>query len=79
MKNTLSDFEAISEKYRNGLMIALRGRRFQIPSNTGPGGGTQQATAGGEANQAPRKPSSPAPTDGRLRMKKGALSVAENT
>ncbi|EOM9786072.1 lytic transglycosylase domain-containing protein [Escherichia coli] len=72
----LKRLEAIFEKYRNGLMIGPAGTPLKIPSNTGPGGGTQQATAGGEANQAPRKPSSPAPvpaapTDGRLRDKKG--------
>ncbi|HAV9064755.1 TPA: lytic transglycosylase domain-containing protein [Escherichia coli] len=72
----LKRLEAIFEKYRNGLMIGPAGTPLKIPSNTGPGGGTQQATAGGEANQAPRKPSSPAPvpaapTDGRLRDEKG--------
>ncbi|UIV45758.1 lytic transglycosylase domain-containing protein [Escherichia coli] len=71
----LKRLEAIFEKYRNGLMIGPAGTPLKIPSNTGPGGGTQQATAG-EANQAPRKPSSPAPvpaapTDGRLRDEKG--------
>ncbi|EIW2794950.1 lytic transglycosylase domain-containing protein [Escherichia coli] len=67
----LKRLEAIFEKYRNGLMIGPAGTPLKIPSNTGLGGGTQQATAGGEANQAPRKPSSPAPTDGRLRDEKG--------
>lgn len=72
----LKRLEAIFEKYRNGLMIGPAGTPLKIPSNTGPGGGTQQATAGGEANQAPRKPSSPAPvpaapTDGRLRDEEG--------
>lgn len=69
----LRRLEAIFEKYRNGLMIGPAGTPLKIPSNTGPGGGTQQATAGGEANQAPRKPSSPAPTDGRLRDEKGSF------
>ncbi|HFO9217168.1 TPA: lytic transglycosylase domain-containing protein [Escherichia coli] len=67
----LKRLEAIFEKYRNGLMIGPAGTPLKIPSNTGLGGGTQQATSGGEANQAPRKPSSPAPTDGRLRDEKG--------
>ncbi|ENF3191020.1 lytic transglycosylase domain-containing protein [Escherichia coli] len=67
----LKRLEAVFEKYRNGLMIGPAGMPLKIPSNTGLGGGTQQATAGGEANQAPRKPSSPAPTDGRLRDEKG--------
>ena len=72
----LKRLEAIFEKYRNGLMIGPAGTPLKIPSNTGLGGGTQQATTGGEANQAPRKPSSPEPvsaasTDGRLRDEKG--------
>ncbi|ENH2170908.1 lytic transglycosylase domain-containing protein, partial [Escherichia coli] len=69
----LKRLEAIFEKYRNGLMIGPAGTPLKIPSNTGLGGGTQQATSGGEANQAPRKPSSPAPTDGRLRDEKGSF------
>lgn len=80
----LKRLEAIFEKYRNGLMIGPAGTPLKIPSNTGPGGGTQQATAGGEANQAPRKPSSPAPvpaapTDGRLRDEKGRFVVSGKT
>ncbi|MEN7169618.1 lytic transglycosylase domain-containing protein [Escherichia coli] len=72
----LRRLEAIFEKYRNGLMIGPAGTPLKIPSNTGPGGGSWQTTTGGEANQAPRKPSSPAPvlaaaTDGRLRDEKG--------
>ncbi|EMD8583871.1 lytic transglycosylase domain-containing protein [Escherichia coli] len=72
----LKRLEAIFEKYRNGLMIGPAGTPLKIPSNTDPGGGARQATTGGEANQAPRKPSSPAPvsaasTDGRLRDEKG--------
>lgn len=72
----LRRLEAIFEKYRNGLMIGPAGTPLKIPSNTGPGGGARQTTTGGEANQAPRKPSSPAPvpaasTDGRLRGEKG--------
>ncbi|HCP7890544.1 TPA: transglycosylase SLT domain-containing protein [Escherichia coli] len=72
----LKRLEAIFEKYRNGLMIGPAGTPLKIPSNTGPGGGSRQTTTGGEANQAPRKPSSPAlvpaaPTDGRLRDEKG--------
>ncbi|CGA88947.1 transglycosylase SLT domain-containing protein [Salmonella enterica] len=72
----LKRLEAIFEKYRNGLMIGPAGTPLKIPSNTGPGGGARQTTTGGEANQAPRKPSSPAPvsaasTDGRLRDEKG--------
>lgn len=66
----LRRLEAIFEKYRNGLMIGPAGTPLKIPSNTGPGGGSWQTTTGGEANQAPRKPSSPAPTDGRLRHEK---------
>ncbi len=71
----LRRLEAIFEKYRNGLMIGPAGTPLKIPSNTGPGGGSWQTTTGGEANQAPRKPSSPAPvlaasTDGRLRDEK---------
>nr|WP_134873704.1 lytic transglycosylase domain-containing protein [Escherichia coli] len=67
----LKRLEAIFEKYRNGLMIGPAGTPLKIPSNTGPAGGARQTTSGGEANQAPRKPSSPAPTDGRLRDEKG--------
>lgn len=72
----LRRLEAIFEKYRNGLMIGPAGTPLKIPSNTGPGGGSWQTTTGGEANQAPRKPSSPAPvpaasSDGRLRDEKG--------
>ncbi|HAW4333283.1 TPA: lytic transglycosylase domain-containing protein [Escherichia coli] len=67
----LRRLEAIFEKYRNGLMIGPAGTPLKIPSNTGPGGGSWQTSTGGEANQAPRKPSSPAPTDGRLRDEKG--------
>jgi|GEM_PF-1339919 len=67
----LKRLEAIFEKYRNGLMIGPAGTPLKIPSNTGQGGGARQITTGGEANQAPRKPSSPAPTDGRLRDEKG--------
>ncbi|EEQ2305009.1 transglycosylase SLT domain-containing protein [Escherichia coli] len=72
----LKRLEAVFEKYRNGLMIGPAGTPLKIPSNTGQGGGTRQTTTGGEANQAPRKPSSPAPvptasTDGRLRDEKG--------
>ncbi|ELO4889798.1 lytic transglycosylase domain-containing protein [Escherichia coli] len=67
----LKRLEAIFEKYRNGLMIGPAGTPLKIPSNTGPAGGARQTTTGGEANQAPRKPSSPAPTDGRLRDEKG--------
>ncbi|EEP9289994.1 lytic transglycosylase domain-containing protein [Salmonella enterica] len=72
----LRRLEAIFEKYRNGLMIGPAGTPLKIPSNTGPGGGSWQTTTGGEANQAPRKPSSPAPvlaasTDGRLMDEKG--------
>ncbi|HHN9983438.1 TPA: lytic transglycosylase domain-containing protein [Escherichia coli] len=72
----LRRLEAIFEKYRNGLMIGPAGTPLKIPSNTGQGGGARQTTTGGEANQAPRKPSSPAPvptasTDGRLRDEKG--------
>ncbi|HDI3006981.1 TPA: lytic transglycosylase domain-containing protein [Escherichia coli] len=71
----LRRLEAIFEKYRNGLMIGPAGTPLKIPSNTGPGGGSWPTTTGGEANQAPRKPSSPAPvlaasTDGRLRDEK---------
>ncbi|EKQ5663288.1 lytic transglycosylase domain-containing protein [Escherichia coli] len=71
----LRRLEAIFEKYRNGLMIGPAGTPLKIPSNTGPGGGSWQTTTGGEANQAPRKPFSPAPvlaasTDGRLRDEK---------
>ncbi|EEZ9668560.1 lytic transglycosylase domain-containing protein [Escherichia coli] len=71
----LRRLEAIFEKYRNGLMIGPAGTPLKIPSNTGPGGGSWQTTTGGEANQAPRKPSSPAPVlaasiDGRLRDEK---------
>ncbi|HGD7495944.1 TPA: lytic transglycosylase domain-containing protein [Escherichia coli] len=71
----LRRLEAIFEKYRNGLMIGPAGTPLKIPSNTGPGGGSWQTTTGGEANQAPRKPSSPAPvlaasTDGHLRDEK---------
>ncbi|EEV9001687.1 lytic transglycosylase domain-containing protein [Escherichia coli] len=71
----LRRLEAIFENYRNGLMIGPAGTPLKIPSNTGPGGGSWQTTTGGEANQAPRKPSSPAPvlaasTDGRLRDEK---------
>ncbi|HBH4386763.1 TPA: lytic transglycosylase domain-containing protein [Escherichia coli] len=72
----LRRLEAIFEKYRNGLMIGPAGTPLKIPSNTGQGGGARQTTTGGEANQAPRKPSSPAPvpaasSDGRLRDEKG--------
>ncbi|ELE8834760.1 transglycosylase SLT domain-containing protein [Escherichia coli] len=67
----LKRLEAIFEKYRNGLMIGPAGTPLKIPSNTGQGGGARQTTTGGEANQAPRKPSSPAPTDGRLMDEKG--------
>lgn len=72
----LKRLEAVFEKYRNGLMIGPAGTPLKIPSNTGQGGGARQTTTGGEANQAPRKPSSPAPvpaasTDGRLRDEKG--------
>lgn len=72
----LKRLEAIFEKYRNGLMIGPAGTPLKIPSNTGPAGGARQTTTGGEANQAPRKPSSPEPvsaasTDGRLRDEKG--------
>ncbi|EFC9332257.1 TPA: lytic transglycosylase domain-containing protein [Escherichia coli] len=72
----LRRLEAIFEKYRNGLMIGPAGTPLKIPSNTGQGGGAWQTTTGGEANQAPRKPSSPAPvpaasSDGRLRDEKG--------
>lgn len=72
----LKRLEAIFEKYRNGLMIGPAGAPLKIPSNTGQGGGARQTTTGGEANQAPRKPSSPAPvpaasSDGRLRDEKG--------
>lgn len=72
----LKRLEAIFEKYRNGLMIGPAGTPLKIPSNTGQGGGARQTTTGGEANQAPRKPSSPEPvsaasTDGRLRDEKG--------
>ncbi|EJI9012455.1 lytic transglycosylase domain-containing protein [Escherichia albertii] len=72
----LKRLEAVFEKYRNGLMIGPAGTPLKIPSNTGQGGGTRQTTTGGEANQAPRKPSSPAPvpatsTDGRLRDENG--------
>ncbi|ELS8133769.1 lytic transglycosylase domain-containing protein [Escherichia coli] len=72
----LKRLEAIFEKYRNGLMIGPAGTPLKIPSNTGQGGGARQTTTGGEANQAPRKPSSPAPvpaasSDGRLRDEKG--------
>ncbi|HAW5767062.1 TPA: lytic transglycosylase domain-containing protein [Escherichia coli] len=72
----LRRLEAIFEKYRNGLMIGPAGTPLKIPSNTGPAGGARQTTTGGEANQAPRKPSSPEPvsaasTDGRLRDEKG--------
>lgn len=72
----LKRLEAIFEKYRNGLMIGPAGTPLKIPSNTGQGGGARQTTTGGEANQAPRKPSSHAPvptasTDGRLRDEKG--------
>ncbi|WP_413178475.1 lytic transglycosylase domain-containing protein [Escherichia coli] len=67
----LKRLEAIFEKYRNGLMIGPAGTPLKMPSNTGQGGGARQTTTGGEANQAPRKPSSPAPTDGRLRDEKG--------
>ncbi|MEF9705357.1 lytic transglycosylase domain-containing protein [Escherichia coli] len=72
----LRRLEAIFEKYRNGLMIGPAGTPLKIPSNTGQGGGARQTTTSGEANQAPRKPSSPAPvptasTDGRLRHEKG--------
>ncbi|EHR9246499.1 TPA: lytic transglycosylase domain-containing protein [Escherichia coli] len=67
----LKRLEAIFEKYRNGLMIGPAGTPLKIPSNTGQGGGARQTTTGGETNQAPRKPSSPAPTDGRLRDEKG--------
>ncbi|EPY2466096.1 transglycosylase SLT domain-containing protein [Escherichia coli] len=71
----LKRLEAVFEKYRNGLMIGPAGTPLKIPSNTGQGGGARQTTTGGEANQAPRKPSSPAPvptasTDGRLRDEK---------
>ncbi|HCB2534339.1 TPA: lytic transglycosylase domain-containing protein [Escherichia coli] len=75
----LKRLEAIFEKYRNGLMIGPAGTPLKIPSNTGLGGGTQQATSGGEANQAPRKPSSPAPTDGRLRDEKGRFVSSGKT
>ncbi|CAM6397288.1 TPA: transglycosylase SLT domain-containing protein [Escherichia coli] len=72
----LKRLEAVFEKYRNGLMIGPAGTPLKIPSNTDQGGGSRQTTTGGEANQAPRKPSSPAPvptasTDGRLRDEKG--------
>ncbi|HHL4378399.1 TPA: lytic transglycosylase domain-containing protein [Escherichia coli] len=72
----LKRLEAIFEKYRNGLMIGPAGTPLKIPLNTGQGGGARQTTTGGEANQAPRKPSSPAPvpaasSDGRLRDEKG--------
>ncbi|MCK3395328.1 lytic transglycosylase domain-containing protein, partial [Escherichia coli] len=72
----LKRLEAIFEKYRNGLMIGPAGTSLKIPSNTGQGGGARQTTTGGEANQAPRKPSSPAPvpaasSHGRLRDEKG--------
>ncbi|HAP0139717.1 TPA: lytic transglycosylase domain-containing protein [Escherichia coli] len=72
----LRRLEAIFEKYRNGLMIGPAGTPLKIPSNTGPEGGAWQTTTGGEANQAPRKPSSSVPvpaasTDGRLRGEKG--------
>ncbi|EPA8792386.1 lytic transglycosylase domain-containing protein [Escherichia coli] len=67
----LKRLEAIFEKYRNGLMIGPAGTPLKIPSNTGQGGGARQTTTGGETNQAPREPSSPAPTDGRLRDEKG--------
>lgn len=67
----LKRLEAIFEKYRNGLMIGPAGTPLKMPSNTGQGGGARQTTTGGETNQAPRKPSSPAPTDGRLRDEKG--------
>ncbi|WP_348912268.1 lytic transglycosylase domain-containing protein [Escherichia coli] len=72
----LKRLEAIFEKYRNGLMIGPAGTPLKIPSNTGQGGDARQTTTGGEANQAPRKPSSPAPvpaasSDGRLRDEKG--------
>ena len=72
----LKRLEAVFEKYRNGLMIGPAGTPLKIPSNTGQGGGARQTTTGGEDNQAPRKPSSPAPvptasTDGRLRDEKG--------
>ncbi|HBA7530126.1 TPA: lytic transglycosylase domain-containing protein [Escherichia coli] len=72
----LKRLEAVFEKYRNGLMIGPAGTPLKVPSNTGQGGGARQTTTGGEANQAPRKPSSPAPvptasTDGRLRDEKG--------
>ncbi|HBZ8278436.1 TPA: transglycosylase SLT domain-containing protein [Escherichia coli] len=72
----LKRLEAVFEKYRNGLMIGPAGTPLKIPSNTGQGGGARQTTTGGEVNQAPRKPSSPAPvptasTDGRLRDEKG--------
>ncbi|EET4562891.1 lytic transglycosylase domain-containing protein [Escherichia coli] len=67
----LKRLEAVFEKYRNGLMIGPAGTPLKIPSNTGQGGGARQTTTGGETNQAPRKPSSPAPTDGRLRDEKG--------
>ncbi|WP_000918401.1 hypothetical protein [Escherichia albertii] len=72
----LRRLEAIFEKYRNGLMIGPAGTPLKIPSNTSQGGGARQTTTGGEANQAPRKPSSPAPvpaasSDGRLRDEKG--------
>ncbi len=72
----LRRLEAIFEKYRNGLMIGPAGTPLKIPSNTGQGGGARQTTTGGETNQAPRKPSSPAPvptasTDGRIRDEKG--------
>ncbi|EFM6597252.1 lytic transglycosylase domain-containing protein [Escherichia coli] len=72
----LKRLEAIFEKYRNGLMIGPAGTPLKIPSNTGQGGGARQTTTGGEANQAPRKPSSPAPvpaasSHGRLRDEKG--------
>lgn len=72
----LKRLEAIFEKYRNGLMIGPAGTPLKIPSNTGQGGDARQTTTGGEANQAPRKPSSPASvpaasSDGRLRDEKG--------
>ncbi|ECF1963073.1 TPA_asm: lytic transglycosylase domain-containing protein [Salmonella enterica subsp. enterica serovar Give] len=72
----LKRLEAIFEKYRNGLMIGPAGTPMKMPSNTGAGGGTRQTAAGGEANQAPRKPFASAPvpaasTDGRLRDEKG--------
>ena len=77
----LKRLEAIFEKYRNGLMIGPAGTPLKIPSNTGPGGGVRQTTTGGEANQAPVKPSSPAPVSAALTMdvsgmKMGALLEA---